>query len=87
MKDKTDLVPYGGSKQGAKVITVSGSKGGIGKTFFAINFAVVLKNRGFKVLVFDADINMSNVNLFLRRVRFRTFSAPGSKSGILYRRV
>ena len=74
MKDKTDLVPYGGSKQGAKVITVSGSKGGIGKTFFAINFAVVLKNRGFKVLVFDADINMSNVNLFLNMDEESSFS-------------
>jgi flagellar biosynthesis protein FlhG len=74
MKDKTDLVPYGGSKQGAKVIAVSGSKGGIGKTFFAVNFAVVLKNRGFRVLVFDADINMSNVNLFLNMDEESSFS-------------
>ena len=74
MKDKTDLVPYGGSKQGAKVITVSGSKGGIGKTFFAVNFAVALKNRGFQVLVFDADINMSNVNLFLNMDEKSSFS-------------
>jgi flagellar biosynthesis protein FlhG len=74
MKDKTDLVPYGGSKQGAKVIAVSGSKGGIGKTFFAVNFAVALKNRGFRVLVFDADINMSNVNLFLNMDEESSFS-------------
>jgi len=74
MKNKIDLVPYGGSKKGAKVITVSGSKGGIGKTFFAVNFAVALKNRGFQVLVFDADINLSNVNLFLNMDEESSFS-------------
>jgi flagellar biosynthesis protein FlhG len=65
MREKKGLVPYSGTKQGAKVVTISGSKGGIGKTFFAVNFAVELKKRGYKVLVFDADINLSNVNLFL----------------------
>lgn len=65
MREQRGLVPHSGTKQGAKVVTVSGSKGGIGKTFFAVNFAVELKNRGFRVLIFDADINLSNVNLFI----------------------
>jgi flagellar biosynthesis protein FlhG len=65
MRENRDLVPAGRGKQSAKIVTVSGSKGGIGKTFFAVNFAVELKNRGYRVLIFDADINLSNVNLFL----------------------
>jgi flagellar biosynthesis protein FlhG len=65
MKENRELVPVSRGKQRAKIVTVSGSKGGIGKTFFSVNFAVELKNHGFRVLVFDADINLSNVNLFL----------------------
>ncbi len=65
MIENRDLVVYKRSKQRAQIVTVSGSKGGIGKTFFSVNFGVELKNRGYRVLIFDADINLSNVNLFL----------------------
>ena len=51
--------------QKAEIVAVSGGKGGIGKTFFSVNLAVELRSRGYKVLVFDADINLSNVNLLL----------------------
>jgi flagellar biosynthesis protein FlhG len=64
MNDNKDLVPFR-QQERAQIITVSGGKGGIGKTFFAVNFAVELKNRGYKVLIFDADINMANVNILL----------------------
>jgi len=49
----------------AQVVTVSGGKGGVGKTFFTVNFGVELSNRGYRVLIFDADVNLSNVNLLL----------------------
>ncbi|MCP4135823.1 MAG: MinD/ParA family protein [bacterium] len=49
----------------AQIVTVSGGKGGIGKTFFTINFALELKNRGFRVLIFDADLNLSNASILL----------------------
>ena len=49
----------------AEVITVSGGKGGVGKTFFSVNFAIELSRRGYKVLIFDGDINLSNVNILL----------------------
>ena len=49
----------------SQVIAVSGGKGGIGKTFFSVNFAVELASFGNKVLIFDADINLSNVHLLL----------------------
>jgi flagellar biosynthesis protein FlhG len=63
--ENNHLTPYKRSKKRATIITVSGGKGGIGKTFFAVNFAVELKSRGNRVLIFDADINLSNSYLLL----------------------
>jgi flagellar biosynthesis protein FlhG len=64
MEDK-HLVPYKRSRKRATIVTVSGGKGGVGKTFFVVNFAAELKARGYRVLIFDADINLSNVYLLL----------------------
>ncbi len=58
-----ELVPR--KKRRAQVVAVSGGKGGVGKTFFSVNFAVELSKRGYRVLIFDGDINLSNVNILL----------------------
>jgi len=49
----------------AQIITISGGKGGIGKTFFSVNFAIELARLDYNVLIFDADINLSNAALLL----------------------
>ncbi len=47
-------------------ITVTSGKGGVGKTSFIINFAISLAKQGKKVLLFDADLGMANVDVLLK---------------------
>ncbi len=50
-------------KNKAKVLAVTSGKGGVGKTNFAINLAISLKRLGYRVLIFDADIGLANVEI------------------------
>lgn len=50
---------------GARVITVTSGKGGVGKTNFTVNLALSLGNMGQKVLLIDADLGMANVDVVL----------------------
>ncbi|MBZ4643337.1 MAG: Cobyrinic acid ac-diamide synthase [Deferribacteraceae bacterium] len=52
-------------KKKAKYITVSSGKGGVGKTNFSVNFACLLAKNGKKVLLFDADLGLANVDILL----------------------
>ncbi|GAB6988932.1 MinD/ParA family protein [Paenibacillus pini] len=49
----------------AKFITVTSGKGGVGKSNFTLNFALNLQALGQKVLVFDADIGMANLDVLM----------------------
>ncbi|MGN7356029.1 MinD/ParA family protein [Paenibacillus sp. SAF-054] len=49
----------------AKLITVTSGKGGVGKSNFTLNFALALQAMGKKVLVFDADIGMANIDVLM----------------------
>ena len=50
----------------ARIISFSSGKGGAGKTLCSVNFASELVSKGYKVLVFDIDINCSNVFILLQ---------------------
>ena len=52
-------------KDSARIVTISSGKGGVGKSNFTLNFALALKSLGRKVLIFDADIGMANIDVLM----------------------
>lgn len=82
----------GGPAKSPYVLSISSGKGGVGKTNAVINLAVEIQRRGLRVLVFDADMGLSNVPILLgvspdydishvlfgnRRMREVLFPGPG----------
>ncbi|CQR47680.1 Flagellum site-determining protein YlxH [Paraliobacillus sp. PM-2] len=49
----------------AKTISVVSGKGGVGKSNFSLNFAITLAKRHKKVLLFDLDIGMGNIDILM----------------------
>jgi len=49
----------------SRVITVFGTKGGIGKTTISVNLAVLLAQMGKKTAIIDTDLQFGDVNVFL----------------------
>ncbi|WP_342561492.1 MinD/ParA family protein [Paenibacillus sp. FSL R7-0345] len=60
-----DSRPEPGDGPSARIITVCSGKGGVGKSNFTLNFALALKAMGRRVLLFDADIGMANIDVLM----------------------
>jgi len=48
-----------------EVIGIASGKGGAGKTTVAVNLALSLQEKGFRVMLFDADLGLANAPILL----------------------
>ncbi|MFZ5754765.1 MAG: response regulator, partial [Bacillota bacterium] len=62
------------SKVKPQVVTIFGTKGGVGKTTIAVNLAVLLANTKKKVVIVDLDLQFGDVSVFLNLLPKRTMA-------------
>jgi flagellar biosynthesis protein FlhG len=66
MIPKPDTVKKTGTRNNSpQVISITSGKGGVGKTSIVANMAIMLSAMGKKVLVFDADLGLANIDVML----------------------
>ncbi len=54
-----------GTRKPVRTVTVASGKGGVGKTNVVTNLAIALRSMGKEVLILDADVGLSNVDILL----------------------
>lgn len=67
-KTSSNVTTKTGSKpprRGKNVIAVASGKGGVGKTWFSVSLAHALSKQGKRVLLFDGDLGLANVDVQL----------------------
>jgi flagellar biosynthesis protein FlhG len=54
------------NRKPVRTITIASGKGGVGKTNVVANLAIALRKMGKEVLILDADLGLSNVDILLQ---------------------
>lgn len=62
---KTPSTNNPGFERGHNIVAVASGKGGVGKTWFSITLAHALTKMGKRVLLFDGDLGLANVDVQL----------------------
>jgi flagellar biosynthesis protein FlhG len=57
--------PAQAPSRNGKIIAIASGKGGVGKTWFAITLAHAMARQGKRVLLFDGDLGLANVDIQL----------------------
>lgn len=57
-----------GRQSQSRVIAVTSGKGGVGKTNLVLNLALKLAQMNHRVVVFDADLGLGNVDILINAV-------------------
>ncbi len=66
----------------SRVIAITSGKGGVGKTNFAVNLAILLSKQSKRVFIIDADFGLSNIEVLFGILPKHNFSdvLQGNKS-------
>ncbi|HTK84800.1 MAG TPA: P-loop NTPase, partial [Patescibacteria group bacterium] len=64
-RDLPEDAPAPAFRRGKNLIAVASGKGGVGKTFFSITLTQALAKQGKRVLLFDGDLGLANVDVQL----------------------
>lgn len=65
VREKKEEVVKVETKKTAKILSVTSGKGGVGKTSLSVNIAASLGKEDLRVLLIDADLGLSNVEIML----------------------
>lgn len=67
-----------------KVLAITSGKGGVGKTSVTVNLAIALSQKGFRVVIIDADLGLSNIDVVFGIVpKYTLLDSINNEKGIL----